>query len=151
MKNESIEVLYLESSAAISYFLKESSHEKILDLLNRSETVCTSILGILEIRRVLRRAYAEKRAPQGSLLGMLGLLEKYLNKWVIMDLIPEVQKRVGENFPFEPIRTLDAIHLASALEFSKMYPSLQVLTMDRKILSNLEGLGLDSIHLKASA
>ncbi len=45
-------------------------------------------------------------------------------------------------FPVEPIRTLDALHLASALELLRLFPDLTVLSFDRRIVENLAPLGL---------
>jgi hypothetical protein len=42
------------------------------------------------------------------------------------------------------VRTLDAIHLATALRFATTFPALPVLTFDERILANLEPLGLAS-------
>lgn len=41
-----------------------------------------------------------------------------------------------------PVVLSDAIHLASALEALKVYPDLVVLSFDKRILENLEPLGL---------
>ena len=39
-------------------------------------------------------------------------------------------------------RTLDAIHLATALAFTEAFPELGVVSLDRRILDNAESLGL---------
>ena len=50
--------------------------------------------------------------------------------------------RAGQAFPVEPVRTLDALHLASALEFLVLFPDLKVLSLDDRVLANLPQLGL---------
>ena len=49
----------------------------------------------------------------------------------------------GESL-LDTVRTLDAIHLATALHFARAFPALPVLTFDERILANLEPLGLAS-------
>jgi len=44
--------------------------------------------------------------------------------------------------PKESLRTLGALHLASALEFTQAFPELRILGFDRRILENAEALGL---------
>ena len=43
----------------------------------------------------------------------------------------------------EPVRSLDAIHLATALEFTKVVATLGVLSFDTRITDNLDPLGLE--------
>lgn len=59
-----------------------------------------------------------------------------------MSLDTGVIERASELFPAEPVRSLDAIHLASALEYKKLYPDLTMLTFDKRISDNLQELGL---------
>jgi hypothetical protein len=59
-----------------------------------------------------------------------------------MTVSDEVLRRAGRTFPVEPVRTLDAIHLATALEFTAVYPDLRVLSYDRRIRGNAEALGI---------
>jgi predicted nucleic acid-binding protein len=42
-------------------------------------------------------------------------------------------ERARRPFPQEPIRTLDAIHLATALAARRAVPHLKVLTLDRRV------------------
>jgi hypothetical protein len=44
----------------------------------------------------------------------------------------------------EPVRNLDAVHIATALEVQELYPDLEVLSLDQRILDNLVPLGLRS-------
>lgn len=59
-----------------------------------------------------------------------------------MEITPNIRLRAAEPFPVEPVRTLDAIHLATAVHFASEFSDLSVLTFDERILSNLEPLGL---------
>lgn len=46
-----------------------------------------------------------------------------------------------DRFPAEPVRTLDALHLASALFLNEFVPSLAVLSADDRIRNNAAQLG----------
>ena len=59
-----------------------------------------------------------------------------------MSLTTGVLARAGGAFPVEPVRTLDAIHLATALAFSEAFPDLAILALDRRVLANAIALGL---------
>ncbi len=60
------------------------------------------------------------------------------------DRMDDILERAGKPFPREPVRSLDAIHLASALELLQAFPELKVLSHDAGILANLPELGLPS-------
>ena len=40
------------------------------------------------------------------------------------------------------MRTVDAIHLATALELAAAFPDLQLLSFDRRVRDNAEALGI---------
>lgn len=73
-----------------------------------------------------------------------GLLTRESAKWTLFELTGSISDRAGEPFPIEPVRSLDAIHLATALETQEIYPDLGVLTFDQRIIDNLVPLGLKS-------
>ncbi len=59
-----------------------------------------------------------------------------------MSIDEAVVERASEPFPVEPVRSLDAIHLATALEYKKLYPGLEITSQEKRINDNLEPLGL---------
>ena len=59
-----------------------------------------------------------------------------------MSIDEAVVERASEPFPVEPVRSPDAIHLATAMEYKKLYPQLEVTTKDKRISGNLGPLGL---------
>ncbi len=61
-----------------------------------------------------------------------------------MELSEEIARRAEEGFPSESVRTLDAIHLASALFLRQSFPDLVVLTADERVRVNAALLGLST-------
>ena len=49
------------------------------------------------------------------------------------------------SLPCEPIRSLDALHLATALIVRNLSPEVQVLSFDDRIRDNATALGLDVV------
>lgn len=134
--------VYLETSAILRWLFGEADAPRIaLRIQEAAEPVC-SVLTILETHRVLIRAERE-RPSRGRRLGLLRRqLAEASADWNVLEITPEICVRAGEPFPVEPVRTLDAIHLATALHFARAFPGLSVLTFDERILVNLEPLGL---------
>ena len=54
----------------------------------------------------------------------------------------EVVERSRRSFPCEPIRSLDALHLATALIVRGLSPKVQILSFDDRIRENATALGL---------
>jgi predicted nucleic acid-binding protein len=60
----------------------------------------------------------------------------------VLQIGPEIVERARQTFPGEPIRTLDAIHLASALVARATLPGLALLSLDDRIRRAAAQLGL---------
>jgi len=60
-----------------------------------------------------------------------------------MEVSEEVRAGAGRVFPLEPVRTLDALHLSTALLLIQAFPDLQMLTFDQRIDANSRALGMD--------
>ena len=54
----------------------------------------------------------------------------------------EVVERSRRSFPCEPIRSLDALHLSTALIVRGLSPEVQILSFDDRIRENATALGL---------
>jgi hypothetical protein len=59
-----------------------------------------------------------------------------------MPISSEIPARARQPFPAEPIRSLDAIHLASALELAAALPDVGLLSLDHRVRAAGTGLGL---------
>lgn len=110
--------------------------------MDETDIHVTSILTPLEVKRGLIRRETLGEITSTTKNHLLGLLEQRLLTWEILDLLPEIQFRASQPFPAEPVRSLDAIHLATMLEAIKLYPNLQIAALDKKICDNLKPLGL---------
>lgn len=139
--------IYIESSAVLAWLLGEPNGSKIASILNQTDVIAASALTFLEAERNLIRAEKEGSLLPADRQKLKGLLTKSAAQWTRMEITEGVQARVKEPFPMEPVRSLDAIHLATMLEFVEIFPELTVLSQDQRILANLESLGLKAIDL----
>jgi hypothetical protein len=57
----------------------------------------------------------------------------------------EIAERARRPFPIEPIRTLDAIHLATASVARSLVPGLTLLSLDKRIRACGEALGFQAL------
>jgi hypothetical protein len=60
----------------------------------------------------------------------------------VLRIAPEVVERARQPFPGEPVRTLDAIHLASVLVARSAVAGLELLSLDDRIRRTAGRLGI---------
>jgi len=135
-----VKVVYAETSAVLAWLLGDEPGPRARRVLNSADQVVTSVLTLLEATRGIMRAASERHITAVDASRLKGLLTRATAAWQLLEITPEIRVRAAERFPIEPVRTLDAIHLATALYFARVFSGLSVLTFDDRILANLEPL-----------
>ena len=133
--------LYAESSAVIAWLLGEPSGKEVRAALAGAETVVSSDLTLVECDRVLIRAVALRKISEAQAADRRAALGMAASRWHILKVVGEVVERARRPFPLEPIRTLDALHLSSALTARSALPGLELLSLDERIRENALALG----------
>jgi len=113
--------------------------------LRGSDKVLCSRLTLVEVRRVVRRMVAAGQLVETSGADVLDAFAAAVARWAVLDLSREVTDRAEDRFPIEPVRTLDAIHLASALTLRHAVPDLRLLSTDERVRGNALRLGFDVV------
>jgi predicted nucleic acid-binding protein len=135
-------IVYAESSAVLAWLLGEPSQSVVLEQLRSAARVVSSSLTAVECARGLARARAAGRLSRTTELAALRLLDMAESSWDVHDLTERVTARARGTFPVEPVRTLDALHLATALVFHEALGSVVVLSFDERVRQNAQALGL---------
>jgi uncharacterized protein with PIN domain len=133
--------LFAESSAVLAWLLEEPTAETVLRLLGEGELVVASDLTLVECDRVLIRAAATGALAEAEAARRRARLAAAATHWHLLRLDEEVIERSRRPYPHEPIRTLVALHLASALVAGAAVPDLALLSLDERVRSNAERLG----------
>jgi len=134
--------LYVETSAILTWLLAEKRADEVRGAVDAAETVVTSSLTLAEVERALLRAESDGTLRAGDGQRLRGLLQRARAGWTRMAVSEEVLDRASRPFPVEPVRTLDAVHLATALVFTRAFAGLRVFSFDRRILDNAAALGI---------
>ena len=135
-------IVYAESSAVVAWLLSEDGYEAAFEELSHAEQIVTSALTMVECSRAVARARKTGRLTPAEELAALHLLDKAAGAWNVLAITDRVSDRARAAFPVEPIRTLDAIHLATAAVFAAALGSLRVLSLDDRVRQNATALGL---------
>ncbi len=135
--------LYAESSAILAWMLGETSAGAVYDSLTGAQFVLTSELTLVECERAILRGALAGRFSESLAADLRGELEVTAARWNILRLDDEILGRARRQFPAEPVRTLDALHLASALAARTAAPGLVLLSLDGRVRSSARGLGFE--------
>ena len=135
--------VYAESSAVLSWLLGEPSSERVRNILEEADIVYTSDLTLVECDRTLLRYEQEQRLPEVVIAERSAALEELRRDCSVLRLGDEVIARARRRFPDEPVRSLDALHLASALVASRASADVAMLTLDDRIRRVSTGLGFE--------
>ena len=136
--------IYIETSAILTWLFGQSRAEEVRNAVDAADVVMTSTLGFAESERALVRAEIENHLTAGDGRRLRGMLLRAQKSWLRMVVSEDVLTRAGRPFHVEPVRTLDAIHLATALAFTEVFPDLRILSFDLRILDNAEAMGIGS-------
>jgi predicted nucleic acid-binding protein len=134
--------VYAESSAVLAWLLDEPSGPQIRQLLTTAEIIVASDLTLIECDRVVLRAAALGELTEADAADRRAHLTTAAAHWHVLRIGPEMVERARQPFPGEPIRTLDAIHLASALVARSAVAGLEMLSLDDRIRRAAGWVGL---------
>jgi predicted nucleic acid-binding protein len=128
-------VIYLDTSVALAQLLAE---DRVPPARLWSEELVSSRLLEFELwTRLNARRLAGSHGPAAhALLARVGLLE----------MAAPVLARALEPFPI-PVRTLDALHLASMVFVKERLPGLQLATYDSRLMTAARKLGVASYRM----
>lgn len=137
--SRSAQVSYAESSAIVAALLEGDTDAGAA--FRASSHHVTSALTQAEVRRAIVRARHDGRISGEQERAAVTALVALLESFEILSLSAEILERVGRPFAAEPVRALDAIHLAT-IEAVADYPRLTtVVTRDRRVRVNALAMG----------
>jgi predicted nucleic acid-binding protein len=141
--------LYAESSAVLAWLLGEPDGADVREWLSQAEIVLSSDLTLVECERVLIRAESIRRISEGDTADRRGRLIQAAEHWAVLRIGEEVVSRARRPFPREPIRTLDALHLAAALHARSLVPGTRLLSLDGRMRAAARELGFEAVPERA--
>jgi len=135
--------LYAESSEVLAWLLEEATAGDVESALDEAELIIASDLTLAECSRALIRAHALGGLSELEMTRRRTALEASSAHWTLLRIDGEILDRARRRFPAEPVRTLDALHLASALAARAGISDLALLSLDQRVRDNGAALGFD--------
>lgn len=135
--------VYVESSAVLAWLFGEEAGEAVRQILAGAEMVVSSDLTLVECERVIIRSEKVEGVTEVQAADRRAALNRAAGRWHLISLRDEVLERARRPFPKEPIRTLDALHLSSALVLRSAVPGLVLFSLDERIRDNAKEIGFE--------
>ncbi len=107
----------------------------------QADIILASDLTLVECERVIIRARSLGEITERRARSCRDRLLNASSQWHILRLGADIVARARLPFPGEPIRTLDALHLASTIVGRAAIPDLALLSLDDRIRSAGQKLG----------
>lgn len=126
-------IVYAESSAVLAWLLGEPLGADVRSILQAAEFVVTSDLTLIECDRAFHRARSLGELSPERFAELSSELNRLAAGWVMLRLSDEIIERARGAFPEEPIRSLDALHLATALHTVALNPDTALLSHDQRV------------------
>jgi predicted nucleic acid-binding protein len=132
---------YADSSAVLAWILGQKNGNEAHSAFSRSPTVFCSELTLFECERGLRSREGTGDLDAADAEYAQSLLSSVVQAWTPVPLSGDVLAFGRRSFPREPVRSLDAIHLGTALFLRERHLDLAVVTLDRRLAENAALLG----------
>jgi predicted nucleic acid-binding protein len=129
----------VESSALVAALFERDT--AVIKKIPSGTPQVTSALTLAEAGRAIVRARATGRLTAQEEQAAARALRTFERRCFILDVDRAVLDRVRRPFPVEPIRTLDAVHLATAELLGEVPPLVTIVTRDDRVRKNAEALG----------
>jgi uncharacterized protein len=138
-KREATTLRYVETSALLAALLERDAAAR--NALRGRRRRITSALTFAEASRALVRARVAQRLTPAEERAGLRWLQAFRRRCDVVAITDAVLARAGRPFPVEPIRTLDALHLATAELLGEPPQLVTIVTRDSRVIDNARALG----------
>lgn len=132
-------IRYVETSLLLAALLEQNADAK--RALRAPGRRLMSALTVAEANRAIVRARSMGRITSAQERAVARALRRFVARCDLVAITDDVLLRAGRPFPVEPIRTLDAIHLATAEALGEQPSLVAILTLDVRVRTNATAMG----------
>ena len=125
--------LYLDTSVVLRAVIERGTTPEIEARIAAAPVLVTSRLALVEASRALLRLRQQAAATEARLADARRELEALWSRCEVWELIPAVCDLAAHVSPDRPLRTLDALHLATFLLARQRIEGLALSTVDGRL------------------
>ena len=113
---------YFDTSALVKNYIREAGSSRVRGLLTRYEFLSSAITPI-ELQSALQRRHRRREITQRNYNSIVSRLTNDRSYWQLVEVVPQLLTKAEELVKTENVRTLDAIHIASAIIIQESFPT----------------------------
>jgi len=139
---------YFDTSALVKRYIDEAGRREVLQLLRRHDVVTSAILPV-ELQSALRRRVSEGTLDAARVPEILKRVATDRAYWTLVEVASAVLAAAETLVATHPLRTLDAIHVASAQLFAARVtaPELILVSADARQTQAAAAVGMMIRHI----
>ena len=139
---------YFDTSALVKRYIDEVGRREVLRLLRQHDCITSAVVPV-ELRGALRRRVSEGTLDASRLPEILKRVTTDRAYWTLVEVGADVLGAAETLVATHPLRTLDAIHVASAQLFIARVSTLEMLfvSADKRQTDAAAAIGLVAKHI----
>ena len=132
--------VYLDTSVVLRAVLEAGMTPDVEREITEADFLITSRLTLVESARAVLRARHLGRVPEAQLAEAQREIDAILSRCEVWELTPLICDSAAQIAPQKPLRTLDALHLATYLAARRRIEGLRLLTVDDRLQEAATGV-----------
>ncbi|HET7006120.1 MAG TPA: type II toxin-antitoxin system VapC family toxin [Candidatus Binatia bacterium] len=138
---------YFDTSVLVKNYVQEGGSAQARQLLAAYEFLSSAIAPI-ELHSAVQRRYRQGDITRANYNAIIARVKTDRSSWQLVESVPQVLAKAEEAVVKHQVRTLDAIHLASALIIQQsVHTPLQFISADERQLAAARSCKLQTIAI----
>ena len=138
---------YFDTSALVKNYIREAGSSRVRGLLTSYEFLSSAITPI-EFHSAVRRRHRQGEITQPNYNSIVSRLAKDRSYWQLVEVVPQILSKAEELVKTANVRTLDAIHIASAIIIQDSFTTpLPFISADERQLAAAQSCRLSVIAI----
>jgi predicted nucleic acid-binding protein len=129
--------LYLDTSAVLRAVLESGTSPEVEELITAAPALITARLSLVESARALHRLRQLGQVSEAKLADAQREVSAVWARCELWELTPAVCEMARHVAPGRPLRTLDALHLATLVLAREQIEGLELVTVDDRLQAAL--------------
>ena len=138
---------YFDTSALVKNYVREAGSSRVRGLLARYEFLSSAITPI-ELQSAVQRRHRQREITQANCNSIISRVANDRSYWHLVEVVPQLLSKAEELVKTENVRTLDAIHIASAIIIQEsLQTPLPFISADERQLAAAQNCELSVIAI----
>ena len=138
---------YFDTSALLKNYMRETGSARVRALLTSYKLLSSAITPV-ELQTAVQRRHREREITRSNYNSVVSRVAIDRSYWQLVEVVPQVLSKAEELVMTENVRTLDAIHIASAMIIQDSFPTrVPFISADERQLATAQNCKLSVIAI----